>query len=57
LQPHKKNNNINQPEFPGFKLPTKEYKWRDLKLQPYIYSRGWLCWASMGEEALGPIKA
>jgi hypothetical protein len=25
---HRKNN-INQPELPGSKLPTKEYPWRD----------------------------
>jgi hypothetical protein len=32
LQPHRKNNNTNQPdtsELPGTKLPTKEYTWRD----------------------------
>jgi hypothetical protein len=28
LQPHQKNN-INQPELPGSKPPTKEYTWRD----------------------------
>jgi hypothetical protein len=22
----------------------------------YVYSRGWPCWASMGGEALGPVK-
>ena len=26
---HRKNNNINQPELPGTKPPTKEYTWRD----------------------------
>jgi hypothetical protein len=40
LKPHRKNNNINQPdthththtplpELPGTKPPTKEYTWRD----------------------------
>ena len=33
---HRKNNNINQPELPGSKLPTKEYTWRDPQLQPYM---------------------
>ena len=33
---HRKNNNINQPEFLGSKPPTKEYIWRDSWLQPYI---------------------
>ena len=30
LEPHRKNNNVNQPdspEFPGTKPPTKEYTW------------------------------
>lgn len=26
-QPHRMNNNINQPELPGTKPPTKEYTW------------------------------
>jgi hypothetical protein len=32
LQPHRKNNNINQPyslELPGTKPPTREYTWRE----------------------------
>ena len=32
LQPHRKNNHINQPdptELPETKPPTKEYTWRD----------------------------
>ena len=32
MQPHRKNNNINQlepPELPGTKPLTKEYTWRD----------------------------
>jgi hypothetical protein len=35
LQPHRKNNNINQPyppELPGTKSPTKEYGWREQQL-------------------------
>jgi hypothetical protein len=34
LQPHRENNNINQPELPGSKPPTKAYAWR------YIYVPG-----------------
>jgi hypothetical protein len=33
LQPHRKNNNVNQPDppkLPGTKPPTKEYTWREL---------------------------
>jgi hypothetical protein len=61
LQPHRKNNNINQadlptPEIPGTKPPTKEYTWRKHG-SSHICSRGWPCWASMGGEALGPLKA
>ena len=36
LQSHRKKNNINQPEFPGFKPPTKEYMWKDPWLQTYM---------------------
>jgi hypothetical protein len=39
LQPHRKNNNINQQnpiELPGTKAPTKEYTWRDPWLQLYV---------------------
>jgi hypothetical protein len=35
LQPHRKNNNINQPdppELPGTKPPTKEYTWLQLHI-------------------------
>jgi hypothetical protein len=37
LQPHRKNNNMNQPVLPelsGTKPPTKEYICRDSRLQP-----------------------
>jgi hypothetical protein len=37
LQPHRRNDNINQPdppELPGTKPPTKEYTWKDPWLQP-----------------------
>jgi hypothetical protein len=53
-------NNINQPvspELPGTKPANREYTWRDPWLQPHIYSRGWPHLASMGGEALGPVKA
>jgi hypothetical protein len=33
---HKKNNNINQPELPGIKPPTKKCTWRDPWLQLYM---------------------
>jgi hypothetical protein len=35
LQPHKKNN-INHPEFPGTKSPTREYTWRKPGLQIHM---------------------
>jgi hypothetical protein len=31
-----KNNNVNQPELPGTKLPIKEYKWRNPWLLLYM---------------------
>jgi hypothetical protein len=40
LLPHRKNNNINQPDTPGLpgtKPPTKEYTWRGARLQLCIY--------------------
>jgi hypothetical protein len=55
LQPHKKNN-INQPELPGSKLPTKEYTWRDPWFQLYMQQRMDLKGASIREEAFGPVK-
>jgi hypothetical protein len=39
LQPHRKNNNINQPdtpELPGTKPPTKEYTWRSMAPSAYV---------------------
>jgi hypothetical protein len=41
LQPHRKNNNINQPDppppvLPGTKPPTREYTWRDPWLQIHM---------------------
>jgi hypothetical protein len=33
---HRKNNNINQPELPGTKPPTKEYAWREPWLQQHM---------------------
>jgi hypothetical protein len=38
LQPHRRNNNINQAyasELPGTKPPTKEYRWGDSCLVSY----------------------
>jgi hypothetical protein len=58
LQPHRKNNDINLPdpsELPGTKPPTKEYTWKDHG-SSRICSRGWPCLASVGGEALGPVK-
>jgi len=57
--PHRKNNNINQPD------PQSS---QGLNHQPKsthgqthgsscICSRGWPCWAPMGREALGLVKA
>jgi hypothetical protein len=56
--PHRKSNNIKQPD----------QSYQGLNHQPRsthggtcgssrLCSRGWPCWASMGEEALGPVKA
>jgi len=42
------NNNINQPELPGTKPPSKD---------SCICNRGWPYGASMSGEALGPAKA
>jgi hypothetical protein len=39
LQPHRKNNNINQPnplELPETKPPTKQYTWKDPWLQLHM---------------------
>jgi hypothetical protein len=36
---HRRNNNINQtdpPELPGTEPPTKEYTWRDSRLQLHM---------------------
>jgi len=59
LKELKKNNNINHlgpSELPGTKLPSQEYTGMDLLLC-CICSKGWPCWASMGGETLGPVKA
>jgi hypothetical protein len=56
LQPHGKNNNINQPdtpEIPGTNPPTK---WKDPWLQLYMEQRMALL-GIMGKEALGSMKA
>jgi len=42
--------------FPGTKPSTKEYTWEYPWLQ-LLCSRGWRCLASIGGEALGPVKA
>jgi hypothetical protein len=63
LQPHKKDNNINQPD-----PPTTPYRSQGLNHQQksthggthgsnYTCSKGWPYQESMGEEALGPVKA
>ena len=52
MQPHRKNNNVNQSGLPLSKLPTKEYTWRNPWLQQHMQHR----MALMGEEALGPVK-
>jgi hypothetical protein len=39
VQPHRKNNNINQPDSPDLprnEPPTKEYTWRDPRLQLHM---------------------
>ena len=46
------------PELPRTKLPTKGCTWSDpTHGSSCICSRGWPCKASMGGEALGPVKA
>jgi hypothetical protein len=52
---HRKNHNINQPEFPGTKPSTKEYTWSNSS--SHICSRGWPCLAPMGGETLTTMKA
>jgi hypothetical protein len=42
LHPHRKNNNINQPELPGSNPPTKEYTWRHPWLQQHIWKETFL---------------
>ena len=47
MQPHRKNDNINQPgpqDFPETNPPTKEFTW----------NKPWPCW---GEDILGLVKA
>jgi hypothetical protein len=42
FESHRRNNNINQPVPPEFlwpKRPTKEYTWRDSRLQPHMCQR------------------
>jgi hypothetical protein len=56
-QPHRRNNNMNQPvplEILGTKLPTKEYTWRTHGSSCICSSP---CWTSMGGKACGPEKA
>jgi len=48
-------NRFATPELPGTKLPTKAYTWSHGSSR--ICSRGWHCLASIGGEALGPVKA
>jgi hypothetical protein len=52
---HRKTHNINQPEFPGTKLSTKEYTWSHGS--SHICSRGWPCLAPMEGETLATMKA
>jgi hypothetical protein len=52
LQLHRKHSNIKQPELLECKPTSKGYT-RGTHGSNHICSRGWPCWASMGEEALG----
>jgi hypothetical protein len=60
LQPHKKNNNINQLDppqsFQELNLQSKSIQ-RGTHDFSCVCSRGWPYLASMGGEALGPVKA
>jgi len=58
LQTHRKNNSVNQPDprsSQELNHQPKSTHGRSLS-SSYISSRGWSCWASMGGEALGPVK-
>jgi hypothetical protein len=62
LQPHRKNNNINQPDRPpkassqGINHQPKSTH-EGTHGSSHICSRGWPKCTSMGGEALGPVKA
>ena len=59
MQPHRKNNNSNQPDppvLPKAKPSNKEYTWRNPLLQVHK-SRGWPYLASVEGEALGLVRA
>jgi hypothetical protein len=56
LQPHRKNNNINQLEPQGLKHQPKSTH-GGTHGYSQICNRVWPCQSSMGEEALGPVKA
>ena len=59
LQLHRRNSNINQPDpidLPGTKATTKEYPWRTHDYS-HICSKGCLCCASMGVEALSSVMS
>jgi hypothetical protein len=58
LDPHRKNNIINQPEPPEFPRINQPKSVRGYTHgSSHICSRGWLSLASMGGEALGPVAA
>jgi hypothetical protein len=56
---HRRNNNINQPDLP--ELPGLNHQPRSIHGGTHdsihMCSRGWPCWASVGEEALVPEKS
>jgi uncharacterized protein YqcC (DUF446 family) len=61
LQHHMKNNSINQPEPPPQSSQGLNHQFKSTHGGTHgssrICSRGWPCQASMGGEALGPVKA
>jgi len=58
LQPHRKNNNINQPDIaklPGTKPPTNSTHGMTHGFC-HVCGRGWPCHVSVERKTLGPVK-
>jgi hypothetical protein len=57
LQPHRKNDNINQLDSSQGLNHQPKRTHGGAHCSRHIYSRGWPCWASIGGKTLGPMKA